>query len=168
MSLSMYQASVPPFLQMLGALSVILDKAIAHAAAKKIDQSVFLNARLAPDMFALARQIQVAADFAKNTAGRLAGVDLPKFADEEKSFEELKARIAKSVDFLKGLKPAQIDGSETKEITFPLGGKPTTFKGLQYLIDFALPNFYFHLTAAYAILRHNGVALAKRDYLGTV
>jgi hypothetical protein len=168
MSLSMYQASVPPFLQLLGALSAILDKAIAHAAAKKIDQSVFLSARLAPDMFALVRQIQVAADFAKNTAGRLAGVELPKFADEEKSFEELKVRIAKSMDFLKGLKPAQIDGSEAKEITFPLGGKPTTFKGQQYLVNFALPNFYFHLTAAYAILRHNGVELAKRDFLGTV
>jgi len=167
MSLSMYQASVPPFLQMLGALSAILDKAMAHAAAKKIDQSVFLSARLAPNMFALARQVQVAADFAKNTAGRLAGVDLPKFADEEKSFEELKARIAKSVEFIKTLKPEQIDGSEAKEITFPLGGKPTTFKGQQYLIDFALPNFYFHLTAAYAILRHNGVELAKRDFLGT-
>lgn len=165
MAISMYQASVPAFLQVLTALSKIIDKAIAHAAAKKIDQANFLNARLAPDMFALARQFQVAADFAKNTTARLAGVEPPKFEDNEKSFEELKARIVKTIDFVKGFKPEQIDGSEERDITFPLGGKPTTFKGQPYLINFAYPNFYFHATAAYAILRHNGVDLGKRDFL---
>ena len=166
MPLSMYQASVPPFLQMLDALEKLIDKTMEHAAAKKIDPSVFINARLAPDMFPLVRQVQIAADFTKNTAGRLAGVELPKYPDEEKTFEELKARIAKTVAFLKGLKPAQIDGSEDKDISIPLGGKPTSFKGQQYLINFALPNLYFHLTAAYAILRHNGVPLGKLDFLG--
>lgn len=166
MSLSMYQASVPVFVQALTALDKILDKAMAHAAARKIDPQALLTARLFPDMFPLARQVMVAADFAKNTAGRLAGVELPKYADDEKSFEELKARIAKALAFVNEFKPAQIDGSEAREITIPIGGNPRTFKGQEYLLGFALPNFYFHLTTAYAILRHNGVEIGKRDFLG--
>ncbi len=166
MSISMYQASVPPFLQMLTSLSAILDKAAVHAAARKIEPSVLLNTRLTPDMFPLVRQVQLAADFAKGAAGRLAGVELPKFPDEETSFAELTARIAKTVDFIETLKPAQIDGSEGREITIPIGGQPYKFTGQNYLTRFALPNFYFHHTTAYAILRQCGVEIGKRDYLG--
>jgi hypothetical protein len=166
MTISMYQASVPAFRQMLKALSAILDKAAAHAAAKKIDPSVFMAARLAPDMLPLPRQIHIAADFAKNTAARLAGVEPPKYADDETTFNELKARIAKTLDYVESIKPAQIDGSEERDITIPIGGKPTSFKGQAYLVNFALPNFYFHMTTAYAILRHNGVEIGKRDFLG--
>jgi len=167
MPLSMYQASVPAFLQMLAVLSAILEKAAANAAARKIEPAVFLNSRIAPDMLPLTKQIQIAADFAKNTTARLAGAEVPKFADTETSFDEFQARIAKTVEFVKSIKPAQIDGSEEREITLPIGGKPMTFKGQAYLIGFALPNFYFHLAIAYAILRHNGVELGKRDFLGS-
>lgn len=166
MSLSMYQASVPVFLRMLSNLAIVLDKTMAHVTARKIEPAALLGARLYPDMFPLIRQVQLAADFAKNSAARLAGVDLPKFADTETSFEELKARIAKTTEFLNTLKPGQIDGTEQKEITFPVAGQPTTFQGQQYLFNSALPNFFFHLTTAYAILRHNGVDLGKRDFLG--
>jgi hypothetical protein len=166
MSLSMYQASVPPFLQMLASLSAILDKAEAHAAARKIEPGVLLATRLTPDMFPLVRQVQLAADFAKGGAGRLAGVELPKNPDTETSFAELKARIAKTVDFVNSLKPAQIDGSEGREVTIPVGGQPQKFTGQNYLVKFALPNFYFHVTTAYAILRQCGVEIGKRDYLG--
>ena len=166
MSLSMYQASVPVFLRMLTNLNVVLDKTMAHVAARKIEPAALLNARLYPDMLPLVRQVQLVADFAKNTSARLAGVELPKFADTETSFEELKARIAKTAEFLKTLKPAQIDGTEEKEITFPIAGQPTTFKGQQYLFNSGLANFFFHVTTAYAILRHNGVELGKRDFLG--
>jgi len=166
MSLSMYQASVPAFLQMLNSLSAILEKAEAHALSRKIEPSVLLNTRLTPDMFPLVRQVQLVTDFAKGAAGRLAGVELPKYDDTETSFAELKARIAKTADFLHSLKPAQIDGSETREITIPIGGQPYKFTGQNYLIKFALPNFYFHHTTAYAILRQCGVEIGKRDYLG--
>jgi len=166
MSLSMYQASVPVFLRMLTNLANVLDKAMAHVAAHKIEPAALLNARLYPDMFPLVRQVQLATDFAKNTSARLAGVELPKFDDTETSFAELKARIARATEFLKNLKPAQIDGAEEKEITYLIGGQPTTFKGQQYLFNSGLANFYFHVTTAYAILRHNGVELGKRDFLG--
>jgi hypothetical protein len=166
MSLSMYQASVPAFTHALGALDRIIDKAIAHCAARKIDPQALLTARLYPDMFPFARQVFVAADFAKNTPARLAGVEAPKYPDEEKTFEELKARLAKTIAYANGFTPARIDGSEEREITIPIGGNPRTFKGQQYLVGFALPNFYFHLTTAYAILRHNGVEIGKRDFLG--
>jgi len=166
MSLSMYQASVPAFLQMLNSLSAILEKAEAHALSRKIEPSVLLNTRLTPDMFPLVRQVQLVTDFAKGAAGRLAGVELPKYDDTETSFTELKARIAKTLDFLHSLKPAQIDGSEAREITIPIGGQPHKFTGQNYLIKFALPNFYFHHTTAYAILRQCGVDIGKRDYLG--
>jgi hypothetical protein len=166
MTISMYQASIPAFQRTLKALSAILDKAAAHAAARKIDQAVFMAARLSPDMLAFPRQIHIAADFAKNTAARLAGVEPPKYADDEKTFDELKARIAKTLAYIETIKPGQIDGSEGRDITIPIGGKPTTFKGQDYLVEFALPNFYFHTTTAYAILRHNGVEIGKRDFLG--
>lgn len=166
MSLSMHQASVPVFVQMLSALNKVLDKAIAHAAARKIDQSVILGLRLYPDMLPFGRQVQIATDHAKNGSARLAGIEAPKFPDDEKNLEELKARVEKTIGFVKGLTPAQIDGSEEREITFPVGGKPMTFKGQPYLLSFAMPNFYFHTTAAYAILRHGGVEIGKRDFLG--
>src|SRR5471030_1101646 len=134
MSLTMYQASVPPMLQMLASLTAILEKGEAYAVARKIEPSVLLNTRLTPDMFPLVRQVQLVADFAKGTAGRLAGVELPKYDDNEASFAELKALIAKTVYFVKGLKPAEIDGSETREITIPVGGQPHKFTGQNYLL----------------------------------
>jgi hypothetical protein len=168
MPLSMYQASVPAALQMLASLSAILDKAAAYAAARKIEPSVLLNARLYPDMFPLVRQVQLTADHAKGMAARLAGVEVPKFADTETSFDELKARLAKTADFVKSVKPAQIDGSENREITIPIPSAPITFKGQSYLVNFALPNLFFHATAAYAILRHCGVEVGKRDFIGSL
>lgn len=166
MSLSIYQISVPVFIRMLGNLSAILAKAEAHAQAKNIDPSVFLNARLAPDMFALTRQVQIASDAAKGCGARLAGVDIPSFADEEKSFADLQARIAKTVDFLKGLKPEQFEGAENRDITIKTPSRELHFKGLDFLLHFANANFYFHVTTAYAILRHNGVEIGKMNYLG--
>jgi uncharacterized protein len=165
MAMSMYRASVPIFLQMLPSLSAVLDKAAAHAAARKIDQQVFLNARLYPDMFPLTRQIQIATDFAKGAVARLAGQDPPKYADEEKSFDDLKARIAKTIDFIREFKPSQIDGSEERDISLTLGGQPQKFKGEAYLTSLVLPNFFFHVTTTYAILRHNGVELGKQDFM---
>jgi uncharacterized protein len=166
MTISMYQASVPVFLRMLGNLSAILDKAAQHAAQRKIEPSVLLATRLFPDMFPLLRQVQLTADFAKGTVARLAGAEVPKFPDTEASFEDLKARIARTVEFVKGFKSAQIDGSEGREITIPIGGQPHTFKGQAYLLHQAMPNFYFHATTTYAILRHCGVEVGKRDFLG--
>jgi hypothetical protein len=166
MSLSMYAASIPVFLNTLGALSKILDKAAAHCEAKKIDPATLLAMRLYPDMFTFTKQVQIACDFAKNTAGRLTG-EPPKFPDEEKSFAELKARIAKTVEYLNGFKPADIDATAGKDVTFPIGPQKTmTLKGDAYLINFVLPNFYFHATTAYDILRHCGVEIGKRDFLG--
>jgi len=166
MPLTMYQATVPAFLKTLNACSAILDKAEADAAARKIDQATLLDYRLAPDMFPLSKQLQLVTDFAKGTAARLAGVEVPKYEDSEKTIAEFKARIAKTAAFVRGFKPGAIDGSETRSITIPIGGQPTTFTGQDYLVSFALPNFYFHATAAYAILRHCGVNIGKRDYLG--
>jgi hypothetical protein len=168
MTLSMYQASVPIFLNTLTALSAVLDKAAAHAAQRKIEPSVLLGARLFPDMFPLVRQVQLTADFAKGAGARLAGIEVPKFADTETTFDELKARIAKTVEFVKTLKPGQIDGSEDRDITIPIGGQPQSFKGQPYLLHFALPNFFFHATTAYDILRHCGVEVGKRDFLGPI
>ena len=166
MPLSMYGASAPAFLQTLSALNAILDKAAAHCAAKKIDPSVLLNMRLAPDMLSFARQIQLSCDFAKNAMARVGGADLPKFPDEEKTFDELKARLAKTIDAVKSVKREQMDGTEDKDITFPVGPEKMTLKGEQYIVNFALPNFYFHAATAYDILRHCGVELGKRDFLG--
>ena len=166
MNLSMYQASAPRFASTLNNLAAILDKAKAHAEAKKIDELVLTSSRLYPDMFALARQVQVACDTAKGAMARLAGVEIPKHEDTEKTFDELKARIAKTVAFIETFKPAQVDGTEDKELTIKLGPREVNWKGMQYLLGFALPNFYFHAATAYDILRHNGVELAKRDFIG--
>lgn len=168
MTVNAYSATVPAFVQILNALSSILTKAAAHAEAKKIDPSVFVTARIAPDMFPLARQVQIATDHAKGASARLAGVDNPSFADTETTFAELQARIAKTLDFVKGLKPAQFDGGFERDVTLTIAGQKMTWKGDVYLHQFALPNFYFHVTAAYAILRHNGVEVGKRDFLGTL
>ena len=167
MSVNAYQATVPAFVQILTALSAILKKAAAHAEAKKIDPSVFVNARIAPDMFPLSRQIQIATDHAKGASARLAGVDNPAFADTETTLDELQARIAKTLDFVKGLKQSQFDGGFDRDVTLTIAGQKMTWKGGVYLHQFALPNFYFHATAAYAILRHNGVEIGKRDFLGS-
>jgi len=165
MPLSLYDASVPVFRQMLGALAAIIDKAAAHAEAKKIDPAVLINARLYPDMFPFLRQVFIATDFAKGASARLAGVEVPKFEDTETTFAELKARIQKTLDFIATLKPAQFEGAETRDVTIPLRSEPTTFKGRAYLFHFAMPNFYFHATTAYDILRHNGVELGKPDFI---
>jgi hypothetical protein len=167
MTISIYQASVPSFLQTLGALSGVLTKAAAHAEVKKIDPSVLINARLAPDMFPLARQIQIATDHAKGAAARLAGVDVPSFPDTETTFADLQQRITKTIDYIKGLKPAQFEGGETRDVTLMLAGQKVTWKGQTYLFHFAFPNFYFHASTAYDILRHNGVELGKRDFVGS-
>ena len=167
MSLSMYQASIPVFIRQLNNLSTILGIAAAHAEEKKIEQSVFLNARLAPDMLALSRQVQIACDTSKSGAALLAGIEAPSHADDETSFAELQARIAKTQAFLQGVSAAQIDGSEERTLSLKRRDKETLFQGQAFLLDHVLPNFYFHLTTAYAILRHNGMAIGKRDFLGT-
>jgi len=166
MTLSMYQASVPVFLHMLGNLRNLLEKGAAYAEARKFDATVLVNARLFPDMLPLARQIQIASDTAKGCGARLAGVEVPKFADNESSFPELVDRIDRTVAFLKELTPAQIDGSEGKTVVLPMRTGDLTFTGQQYLLGFALPNFFFHVTTAYNLLRHNGVEIGKMDYLG--
>lgn len=166
MSLSMYTASIPVFLRMLGNLSAIIDKAAVHAETKKIDPTVLIRDRLAPDMLPFSFQIQTATDLAKSCAARLGGLEAPKFADTEATFPELKERIAKTVAFLQSVTPAQIDGTEERSITLTLRVGELKFKGQDYLLYFALPNFYFHVTTAYAILRHNGVELGKADFLG--
>ena len=166
MSLSISSVGVASFLQTLGALSKILDKAAAHCATKKIDPAVMLQMRLAPDMFPFVKQVQLVCDFAKNTVGRLTG-EPPKFPDDEKTFDELKARIAKTIDYVKGFSSADIDATAGKDVTFPIGPQQTmTLKGTDYLLGFGLPNFYFHAATAYDILRHAGVELGKRDFLG--
>lgn len=168
MTISMYQVSAPRFAHMLKNLSAILDKAQAFAEAKKIDSTVLMASRLYPDMFSLSRQVQVACDTAKGAVARLAGVDIPQYEDTEQTIEELKARIARTLEFIGTVKPVQIDGSEDKEIVLKIRGQETKFKGMQYLLAFAQPNFYFHVTTAYDILRHNGVEIGKRDYLGSI
>ena len=162
----MYQASAPRFANTLKNLSAILDKAQAHAEMKKIDPLVLACARLFPDMFALARQVQIACDTAKGAVARLAGLEVPKHEDTEQTFAELKARIAKTIDFIDSVKPAQIDGSEGKEIVLKMRSGEVKLAGLQYLMAQAYPNFYFHATTAYNILRHSGVEVGKRDFLG--
>jgi uncharacterized protein len=166
MAISMYQASVPVFVQYLKAASGVLQKGADHCAAKKIDPSVLVTARLFPDMFTLARQIQIATDHAKGSISRLAGVEIPSYPDTEASFEELQARIAKIIAYVEGFKPGQIDGSDDKHIKLDIHGTIFEFNGADYLSRWVLPNFFFHLTTAYAILRHNGVEVGKRDFMG--
>jgi uncharacterized protein len=166
MNISMYQASAPRFINILNNLSAILDKAQAHAEARKIDPLVLTGFRLYPDMLPMTRQVQIACDAAKGVIARLAGVEVPRHEDTEQTFAELKARIAKTVEFIKTIRPEQIDGTEDKQIALKIGGQDMQFNGMQYLLGFAHPNFYFHVTTAYNILRHNGVEIGKRDYIG--
>ena len=166
MSLSMYDASAPRFAQMLRNLDAILAKAAAHAAAKKIDPAVLLGARLFPDMLPMVKQVQIATDHAKGAVARLAGAEVPRYDDTEQSFDDLRARIAKTIAFVESFSAAQLDGSEQRPIALRVGGKDWSFTGQDYLLGFALPNFYFHLVTAYNILRHNGVEIGKGDYLG--
>lgn len=166
MSISMYDASVPVFIRAFGNLTRILAKGVAHAEAGKLDPQTLVDARLIDDMYSLPGQIQRASDTAKRCAARLAGIEAPKFEDNEKTFADLQARIDRTVDFLKTVKPEGINGSAGRVIRIELGKRPVEFKGQNYLLDFALPNFFFHVTTAYDILRHKGVALGKPDYLG--
>jgi hypothetical protein len=166
-AMSFYDSTVPAFLQTLGALDAILGKAEAHCKAKNIQPEALLSARLYPDMFPLTRQIQTMCDFAAKTCARLTGSEVPTTADTEKSFEELRQRIAKVVDYVKAFKPAQFDGADARDVTFPAGpNNQLTLKGQQFLSGFALPNFYFHAATAHGILRHNGVEIGKRDFMG--
>ncbi len=164
----MYHAAVPPFVRTLGSLSAILDKALAHADARKIDPSVFLSSRLYPDMYPLLKQVQIASDNAKGSAARLAGIAPPVFEDTEVTFADLKERIKKTIDFLQTLTPQQIDGSEGRDIKLVFPSITLEFTGMDYLLTFAQPNVYFHASMAYAILRHNGVEVGKADFLGGV
>ena len=166
MTLSMYQASVPRFTSILGNLSAILDKAQAHVDARKIDAASLTTYRLFPDMLPFNRQVQIACDSAKGAVARLAGIDNPVHEDNEKSFAELQARIAKTLTFIQSVSPAQIDGTEDKDIVIRRGDTETHYTGLQFLLGNSIPNIYFHVTTAYNILRHNGVEIGKRDYLG--
>jgi hypothetical protein len=166
MSLSMHQVSIPVFVRMLGNLSAILDKAAADAEARKIDPSVFVNARLAPDMHPLSRQVQIASDAAKGCAARLAGIEIPSFPDVESTIPELKERIARTVAFVEGVNAEQLEGSEDRTVVLKFPGGEMSFTGQAYLLGFALPNFYFHVTTVYAILRHNGVPVGKMDFMG--
>ena len=166
MAMSMYQASIPQFVKMLTNLSNILKKGEAFAKEKNIDGAVLVNDRLAPDMFPLSKQVQIACDQVKNGMARLASVEPPKFDDHESTFEQLQERIAKTIAFAKTITPAQLEGSETKEIKFSIKEWNFEFVGQQYLLTWIIPNFYFHVTTAYDILRHNGVEIGKSDYLG--
>ena len=165
--MSLHDTAIPAYLQILGSLNGILTKAEAHCTAKKIQPEVLLGARLYPDMLPLSKQIQLACDFAAKGCARLTGSDVPSMPDTEKTFEELKQRLAKTIDYVKAYKPAQFDGADARDVTFPAGpDKSITMKGQQFLTGFSLPNFYFHAATAHGILRHNGVEIGKRDFLG--
>lgn len=163
--IDMHRASVGVFKHLLGSLDAILGKAVAYADARNIEHEVLLKARLAPDMFHLIRQVQIASDNAKGCVARLAGVEIPKYEDNEASFADLKARIAKTIAFLDSVKPEQLNGSEDKHIVLKMGPNTREFNGLNYLFDNATPNVYFHVTIVYAILRHNGLDIGKKDFL---
>ena len=168
MTSSLYTTSIPVFKQMLGGLSGVLAKADAHAVARRIEPNALLQARISPDMFPMLRQVQVACDFAKSVSARLAGVEVPSFADTEQSFADLQARITKTLAFIDSLTPQQYDGSDAREIVTQAGTpKEKRFIGQSYLLNYGLPHFFFHVTTAYAILRHNGVEVGKKDYVGT-
>jgi hypothetical protein len=166
MTLSMYEVCVPAVVHTLGAISTIIDKAQAHCTAKKIDPAVLVNYRLAADMLPFSRQIQIMTDQAKGMGARLAGIDVPSYADNETTLEELKARIAKTIGFLKGLKAEQLKDAESRTVNLKAGPNDLTFKGMEYATHFVFPNFYFHATTAYDILRHAGIEIGKRDFLG--
>ena len=164
--ISMYAASVPVLARALRNLSAVLRKGEVHAAARNVDESVLLGYRLAPDMFPLTRQVQIACDMAKGCVARLAGAEVPSYADDEKTFADLQARIEKTLAFIESFQPSQIDGSEARPVTLKMRSGERSFQGLPYLLDFVLPNVYFHGAMAYAILRHCGVELGKADFLG--
>ncbi|HMM55312.1 MAG TPA: DUF1993 domain-containing protein [Candidatus Desulfobacillus sp.] len=166
MKISMYQASVPRLANVLENLSRILDKAQAHIDAKKIDVAALMNARLALDMYPFFKQVQIACDKSRSVVARLAGMEVPWYPDDEKTLGELKQRIARSVEFIRSVPAEKIDGSEDREIVLPVSGKETRYSGIQMLLGHSLPNVYFHTTVAYSILRHNGVDVGKRDFLG--
>ena len=166
MPVSMYQISIPIFIRGFRALGGVLEKGRADAEARKFAPEVLVDARLAPDMHKLSRQVQIASDMVKNGAARLAGMEPPSYPDTESNFEELQARVAKTIAFLEGITEAQLEGSETRQITLKFPGQEMTFSGADYLTGFVLPNLYFHMTTAYNILRHNGVQLGKRDFMG--
>jgi hypothetical protein len=165
--MSFYDAAVPAYLQILGSLTGILDKAEAHCKAKNIAPEVLLTARLYPDMLPLSKQIQLASDFAMKGCARLTHSEVPSTPDTETTFDQLKLRLAKATDYLKAFKPAQFEGADVKEVTFPIGpDKTMTLKGQVFLSSFSFPNFYFHAATAHGILRHNGVEIGKRDFMG--
>jgi hypothetical protein len=166
MSLSLYTATVPPFRAILKSLSAVIAKAAAHCEAKKIDPAAFLSARLYPDMLPFTAQVQIATDNAKGAAARLAGVEIPKFEDDEKSFADLQARLERTIAFLDTLTEAQFEGAAERDIVLQLRDRKPEFKGAAYLLQWATPNVYFHVTTAYGLLRHGGVEIGKRDYLG--
>lgn len=166
MQISMYQASVPRLANLLENLSGILDKAQAHADASGVDVSVWMNYRLAPDMYPFSKQVQIVCDKARSVVARLARMEVPYYVDDEQTFAELKVRIARTLDFIRGVPAELIDGTEDDEIVLPVTGKETRYKGLQLLLGHSMPNVYFHATTAYNILRHNGVPIGKRDFLG--
>lgn len=168
MSLPLHQVSVTVFVKTLGNLKFVLEKAKAHALDHKIEEAAFVNARLYPDMFPLSRQVQIATDIARGCAARLAGAEPPSYEDREQSFDELIARINRTVDYMRGLDEKAFEGGESREITRPVRGQPHTFTGANYLLQFAMPNVYFHAATAYDILRHSGVPLGKADFLGTL
>ena len=165
MKITVQAATVDVFANSLNCLSTLLEKGLANAAARKFEPSVLFNARLAPDMFSLSRQVQIACDLAKNSVARLAGHEPPRFEDNETSFEELRTRIARTIDYLKSVPASALEGSETRDIKVPAGERTLEFKGLDFLQRWAIPNVFFHVTTAYDILRHNGVELGKRDFL---
>ena len=166
MKMSMHALSVEMFSSTLGNLSLILEKALTHATQRKFDPGVLLAARLAPDMLPLTRQVQLACDLAKNSVARLAAQEPPRFEDDESSFEQLRVRIARVIDYMKSVPASALEGSESRDVRVPAGPRTYEFKGLEFLQRWAIPNVFFHVTTAYAILRHNGVELGKRDFLG--
>lgn len=165
-TISMYSAGVPRLVRVLGNLSVILDKAQAHVDAGKASERTLMDARLAPDMYPLSKQVQIACDKARSVVARLAGLQVPRYDDNEQTLAELQARIARTIAFLRSVPAERIDGTEDADIDLPVSGQPARYKGLQLLLDHSLPNVYFHVVTAYALLRHNGVPVGKRDYLG--
>jgi uncharacterized protein len=168
MAISIYDVSVPVFVKTLSNMKAVLEKAKAHALDHKIEESALVNARLYPDMFPLSRQVQIATDMARGCAARLSGAEPPSYEDKEQNFDDLIARIARTVEYLQKLDPHAFEGAETREITRPVGGKPHTFTGINYLLQFATPNVYFHTATTYDILRHNGVPLGKADFIGAL
>src|SRR5512142_2628119 len=165
MKITVQAVTVDMFANSLNSLSALLEKGLAHATARKFDPSVLVNARLAPDMFPLSRQVQLACDLAKNSVARLAGLEPPKFEDTEKTFDELRARVARTIDYIKGVPASALEAAEDRDITVPAGDRKFEFKGLPFLQRWAIPNVFFHVSMVYAILRHNGVEIGKRDFL---